>query len=91
MNTQPIISVLNRYAHDFHPVVDFNPATDKLLAMDFTAANEELTGEIIDDTKKFSAYVNQNSKMPMQSLALVVMLRTEQCTVAVHCLAIRYR
>jgi peptidoglycan LD-endopeptidase LytH len=62
MNSQPIISAINRYAHDFHPVVDFNPATDKLLAMDFTAANEELTGEMIDDTKKFSAYVNTKLK-----------------------------
>lgn len=62
MNAQPIISVLNRYANDFHPVVDFNPATDQLLGMDFTAANEELTGEIIDDTKKFSSYVNEKLK-----------------------------
>lgn len=62
MNTQPIISVLNRYAHDFHPVVAFDAAKDKLLAMDFTAANEELTGEMIDDTKKFSAYVNDKLK-----------------------------
>lgn len=58
MNTQPIISVLNRYAQDFHPVVDFDPAKDKLLAMDFTAANELLTTEIIDDTRKFTDYVN---------------------------------
>ncbi len=58
MNEQQVIAVLDRYAHDFHPVVDYNPATDKLLAMDFTAANEHLTSEIIDDTKKFTAYVN---------------------------------
>lgn len=58
MQHQTIVSVLNRYAHDFHPVVDFDPAKDKLLAMDFTAANELLTTEIIDDTRKFTTYVN---------------------------------
>jgi peptidoglycan LD-endopeptidase LytH len=63
MNTnQHIIAAINRYAHDFHPVVDFDATKDKLLAMDFTAANEELTGDIIDDTKKFSAYINQKLK-----------------------------
>jgi peptidoglycan LD-endopeptidase LytH len=62
MDPQPIISILNRYASTFYPVVEFNPATEKLLAMDFTAANEELTGDIIDDTKKFSTYINQKLK-----------------------------
>lgn len=58
MNELTIISAIKRYAYDFHSVVDFDPAADKLLAMDFTAANESLTTDIIDDTKKFSAYVN---------------------------------
>jgi murein DD-endopeptidase MepM/ murein hydrolase activator NlpD len=62
MNPQPIISILSRYAEGFHPVVDFDAPKDKLLAMDFTAANEELTGDIIDDTKKFSTYVNNKLK-----------------------------
>lgn len=58
MDYQPIISILNRYATTFHPVVEFNPASDKLLKMDFTEANESLTTDIIDDTKKFTAYVD---------------------------------
>ncbi len=62
MNSQPIISILNRYAAGFHPVVDFDTATDKLLPIDLTAANEDLTSEIIDDTKKFSNYINQKLK-----------------------------
>ncbi len=58
MDHQPIISTLNRYANTFYPVVEFNPATEKLLAMDFTEANESLTADVIDDTKKFTAYVD---------------------------------
>ncbi|MBS4065106.1 MAG: peptidoglycan DD-metalloendopeptidase family protein [Chitinophagaceae bacterium] len=58
MNEQAVVAAIKRYSYDYHPVVDFDPASDKLLAMDFTAANESLTADIIDDTKKFTAYVN---------------------------------
>jgi murein DD-endopeptidase MepM/ murein hydrolase activator NlpD len=43
-------------------IVPFNPATDKLLLLDFTSANEELTDEIVNDTPLFSAYINQKIK-----------------------------
>jgi peptidoglycan LD-endopeptidase LytH len=62
MMHHPIVSAIQRYAKDFHPVVEFNPATEKLLAMDFTEANTSLTTDIIDDTKKFSNYINQQLK-----------------------------
>ncbi|WP_231460431.1 MULTISPECIES: peptidoglycan DD-metalloendopeptidase family protein [unclassified Pedobacter] len=39
-------------------VVDFNLQSDKLLALDFTAANTALTDEILDNTDLFSAWVN---------------------------------
>jgi len=39
-------------------VVDFNVARDKLLPLDFTAANTELTHEILADTELFSEWVN---------------------------------
>lgn len=42
----------------FHPVVNFDPSKDKLLLMDFTKANKELTPEITDDTTRFSHYIN---------------------------------
>ncbi|KLT64985.1 peptidoglycan DD-metalloendopeptidase family protein [Pedobacter sp. BMA] len=41
------------------PVIDFDTSKDRLLQMDFTAANTELTNEILDDTALFSAWVNQ--------------------------------
>jgi len=43
----------------FHKVVDFNPSTDRLLPLDFTANNTELTTEILADTALFSLWVNQ--------------------------------
>jgi len=40
-------------------VVDFDFATDKLLAFDFTIANEELTDDVLGSTDLFSVWVNQ--------------------------------
>lgn len=40
-------------------VVDFNSSTDKLLPLDFTANNKELTTEILADTAIFSHWVNE--------------------------------
>lgn len=39
-------------------VVDINPETDRLLKLDFTAANTELTANDIADTTTFSNWVN---------------------------------
>ncbi len=51
-------NVLGKNRQQFHSVVDFNKATDKLLHFDFTAANKELTAELIEDTPVFAQYVN---------------------------------
>ncbi|RNL49591.1 peptidoglycan DD-metalloendopeptidase family protein [Pedobacter jejuensis] len=40
-------------------VIDFNKDFDKLLPLDFTKQNTELTDEILQDTDLFSAWVNQ--------------------------------
>lgn len=42
----------------FAPVVPFDPGTDKLLLLDFTEKNKGLTEDILKDTTKFSAYIN---------------------------------
>lgn len=42
----------------FAPVVPFDPGTDKLLLLDFTESNKSLTEDILKDTTKFSAYIN---------------------------------
>jgi len=40
-------------------VVDFNPSADRLYTLDLTAANKELTNDILDDTSAFSDWVAQ--------------------------------
>jgi murein DD-endopeptidase MepM/ murein hydrolase activator NlpD len=55
MTTSENIFLSNR--DRFHRVIDFNPQKEKLLAMDFTAANEDLTNDIIEDTSRFAGYI----------------------------------
>jgi len=51
-------NVLYKNRSNFHPVVDFHPANEKLLQFNFTDSNRELTAEIIADTDLFSTYIN---------------------------------
>jgi murein DD-endopeptidase MepM/ murein hydrolase activator NlpD len=53
------VAILKTNAYNKQPVVLFDPATDKLLLFDFTVANKELTGDIVNDTAQFSKYINQ--------------------------------
>ncbi len=62
MEQSPFISLLKAHQHDFHPVVPFNAATDKLLRLDFTSANTELVSDILNDTKKFTNWVERKLK-----------------------------
>jgi murein DD-endopeptidase MepM/ murein hydrolase activator NlpD len=52
-----IIESLKKHQVDFHPVVHFDPATDKLAALDFTAANTSITPDILNDIDSFSGYI----------------------------------
>lgn len=52
-----LLNVLQQY-QPFHPVVPFDTASDKLLLLDFTEKNKELTEYIITDTGKFTDYIN---------------------------------
>ena len=55
-------NLLRKYQSTFHPVVPFDASKDKLLLLDFTLQNKTLTGEIFNDTKKFSSYINDQLK-----------------------------
>jgi murein DD-endopeptidase MepM/ murein hydrolase activator NlpD len=59
MQTPSLISLLKTNAGQFAPVVPFSSARDKLLPLDFTAANYELTAEVLQDTKLFTEYINR--------------------------------
>ena len=52
---------LMQHSSEFAPVVPFEP-TDKLLLMDFTESNKELTDEVVKDTNKFIVYINAKLK-----------------------------
>ena len=55
----PLYNILEKHSPDFHPVVPFNAKKDKLLPLDFTAANTTLTADILSDTHVFANYVNR--------------------------------
>jgi peptidoglycan LD-endopeptidase LytH len=52
------IKALQKHQSEFSKVVPFDATNDKLLLLDFTAANTELTDEILNNTDYFSAYIN---------------------------------
>lgn len=49
--------LLQQYQRGFSPIVPFDPANDRLLLLDFTETNNNLTAEVVEDTAVFSAYV----------------------------------
>lgn len=70
MQTEQLVTALLRHQQEFHPVVSFNPATDKLLSLDFTDNNKELTAELLDDTSKFSDYINHKLQTTNHKLGI---------------------
>lgn len=57
MNVSDFIRLIDHHQH-LHPVVPFDPSTERLLPMDFTAANTSLTHEVLNDTRLFCQYIN---------------------------------
>ena len=58
MGSSTLIQELKKNAEEFHPVVPFSPAKDKLCRLDFTENNHDLIDNILNDTVKFSEYIN---------------------------------
>jgi peptidoglycan LD-endopeptidase LytH len=54
-----LIYLLKKNASLFSPVVPFLPGKDKLLLLDFTSANNDLTSTILQDTRSFTQYITQ--------------------------------
>jgi peptidoglycan LD-endopeptidase LytH len=59
MQSSSLSALLKNYQQQFHPVIFFDTAKDKLLLLDLTANNKELPVEILSDTKRFTAWVNE--------------------------------
>lgn len=51
--------LLKKHSASFHPVVPFDPEKDKMLLLDFTAANTTLSNEILYGTNSFCEYIDQ--------------------------------
>ncbi len=60
---EAIIEVLKRHQADFFPVVDFNPQTDILAALDLSKANIELNEHTYSKTEEFTDYIQHKRKM----------------------------
>jgi murein DD-endopeptidase MepM/ murein hydrolase activator NlpD len=59
MNTQHLLSILSQHVEEFQPVVPFTFGKDRLLAMDLSEKNTELTDEIFQNTGRFTTWVNE--------------------------------
>jgi murein DD-endopeptidase MepM/ murein hydrolase activator NlpD len=57
-NGEKLTAVLQRQQAIFRTVVPFDPVQDKLLLLDFTEKNTELTADILNDTNLFSYYIS---------------------------------
>lgn len=57
------VSILKKHKDDFHPVVPFDVTKDKLLPLDLTAGNTELTEEVFNDIGTFSQYINDKLRI----------------------------
>lgn len=59
MPSSLLTAKLKKNQLQFHPVVLFDPAKDKLLQFDLTIANTEITNNVFIDTKQFTEWVNK--------------------------------
>jgi len=53
-----VVAILQDHQPGFHQVVSFHPESDRLLLMDFTENNGDISEELINDTHRFSDYIN---------------------------------
>jgi murein DD-endopeptidase MepM/ murein hydrolase activator NlpD len=54
---QEFTEAVKNYKSGFYPVVPFNTERDKLLTLDFTDRNKELTDEMLKDNSLFTQYI----------------------------------
>jgi peptidoglycan LD-endopeptidase LytH len=50
-------NILIKYQHQFHPVVQFDGGKEKLLPLDLTSSNKDITAVLVSDTALFSEYI----------------------------------
>lgn len=63
-------NILLKHCRTFHSVVPFDPSKEKLAALDLSENNKELSAEIFNDTKNFSAYIETLLKLHKSTYAI---------------------
>jgi peptidoglycan LD-endopeptidase LytH len=53
-----LATILKIHKPTFHPIIKIDKQKDTIIPFDFTAANNEITKDLIADTTKFSAWIN---------------------------------
>jgi peptidoglycan LD-endopeptidase LytH len=61
-NNQRLAGTLHKHAQTFHAVIPFTPGKDKLLLLDFSTNDKELSSIILDNTQRFSNYITDKLK-----------------------------
>jgi peptidoglycan LD-endopeptidase LytH len=51
-------TIIQKHKSTFHPIIKIDTEKDRIIPFDFTENNHSITSEIINDTAKFSAWVN---------------------------------
>lgn len=59
MSLVAIEEILENYWQHVAPVVPFQSESNRLLQLDFTVANTELTADLLNDTNKFCDYISK--------------------------------
>lgn len=60
--TTPLINILEKNRNLFYPVVPFEEGKDRLLKLDFTETNKDLTKSVIEYVPAFSDYISKQLK-----------------------------
>jgi len=53
-----LVSILEKYRETFHPVIPFDPSTDKFYPFDLTDKNKAPGPELVADTESFAMYIH---------------------------------
>jgi murein DD-endopeptidase MepM/ murein hydrolase activator NlpD len=59
MQADDLQTLLLKHQADFAPIIPFNPTKDKIIRMDFSSNNKDLSEDILSDTTKFTTYIHQ--------------------------------
>jgi len=59
MKNEEIIAMLKDNQQAYHPVVAFDPLKDKLVSLDLTSGNKEISNDMLNHARAFTAYIDQ--------------------------------